>query len=205
MFNNTNGQVPGSLSLGRPCGTSRGESRVKAGSDTGQSGTWAARHARLPSWHGARAGETGPAGPHPSSCQAGKPSAPCSSLPLHVPCPLPRHRRGQPHACQLTSSLTALWALRSARDLGRQLRVLPAIITMIIFVFLAQKSSTLTLLPPGPKPGGAEQGARGAGSILRCQGRGLRGDTGDGAEWRGDPVPPPKGPDWKSTPTWLIH
>lgn len=87
----------------------QGKCRVThgAGAALGRAG----QHTLLPSWHRARDCETGPAGPHPSSCQAGKAPAPCSSSPLHIPCPLPCHRCGQPRACQMTSSLAALRAV----------------------------------------------------------------------------------------------
>lgn len=74
MFSSTNSLVLNELLLSHPCGTGHGESRVTAGSNTGQK-QLSGRHTKLPSGHGACAGETGPAGPHPSSCQAGKPSA----------------------------------------------------------------------------------------------------------------------------------
>lgn len=113
MFSNTNSLVLGKLWLSGPCSTDHGASRVTAGSETGQKQLFSStgQHAELPSWHSARAGEAGPAAPHPSSCRAGKPSAPHSSSPLRVTCPPPRHHGGQPCACQMTSSFTALQAL----------------------------------------------------------------------------------------------
>lgn len=113
MFSNTNSLVLGKLWLSHPCGTDHGTSRVTVGSEMGQKQPFSStgQHAELPSWHSAHTDEAGPAGPHPSSCRAGKPSALHSSSPLCVTRPLPRHHYGQPHACQMTSSFTALQAL----------------------------------------------------------------------------------------------
>jgi len=55
---------------------------------------------------------------------------------------------------------------------------------MIVFVFPAQMGSPLASLPTGPKPGGTEHGARGAGSIPCCQGRASQGMQEVG--WKGE-------------------
>lgn len=136
--------------------------------------------------------------PHPARQESPRPHTP-PHLPAS-PALCPATATGSPvvASCLSASPLSSSCSWQAAQ-------VLLALVTMIIFVFPARRGSPLALLLPGPKPGGTQRRVRGAGNILRCQGRGPRWDAGDGAEDRRDPVPPLKGSDWKSTPAWLIH